>query len=82
MTTKHDVIRTHLENPAWSAYEIALHLDCLPEYVRKTASRNGLTLPSAHARRNDPCTMRASARQLMLKAERLLERAKNLESKG
>lgn len=42
-----DVVRIHKQNPRWSALEIAAELNCHPGYVRATARRRGLTLPSS-----------------------------------
>jgi hypothetical protein len=46
MATKHDVIRLHQLRPEWSAPEIAAEIGCHSAYVRSTAQRNGLVLPS------------------------------------
>lgn len=47
MANKHEVIRLHHEHPDWTAPEIAAVLSCSPGYVRATAQRNNLDLPSA-----------------------------------
>lgn len=45
MTNKHDITRTHRENPLWCANEIAAHLGCTSAYVRATARRYHLPIP-------------------------------------
>jgi hypothetical protein len=47
MANKHEVIRLHRQNPTWAATRIADELDCSSAYVRATAQRNSLILPSA-----------------------------------
>lgn len=46
MTTKWQVIATHRQHRDWDDQQIADHLDCTPEYVRATAKRNNLILPT------------------------------------
>ena len=45
MTTKHDVINLHRQNPTWTVRQLADELGCNPAYVRATASRCSLTIP-------------------------------------
>lgn len=49
MTTKHQVISTHLAHPDWTTSDIAKHLGCIPQYVTATARRNGLRLPKGRS---------------------------------
>lgn len=46
MANKNDVIRLHRKYPSLTCTEIAERLDCMPAYVRATARRNGLVLPT------------------------------------
>ncbi len=58
MTTSNDVIRLHRLYPKFSAVEIARRLNCLPEYVRATGRRRGLTFAKAHKKREpEPDTL-------------------------
>lgn len=59
MTTKHDVLRVHTENPTWTSTEIAAALGCHSAYVRATAQRNGLSLPVGQGGYNGPRAARA-----------------------
>lgn len=43
---KHLVIDTHRQHRDWTPQQIAQHLNCSDAYVRATAQRNGLVLPS------------------------------------
>jgi len=53
MTTKRQVIDTHLKHHDWGPSEIADHLHCCSGYVRATAQRCNLKLPrSANKPRN------------------------------
>lgn len=44
MANKHQVLEVFDKNPHWTSHQIAKHLDCMPEYVRTTLSRNGRSL--------------------------------------
>lgn len=75
MATKDQVIALALQNPTWTAADIAASLNCLPEYVRKTAHRQNIRITRRSPR--DPNTVTAlgrKARLLGLTAEDL-ERA-------
>lgn len=52
MATKHQVIQLHREHPDWGSTEIAARLGCMPEYVRSTARRQKIKLPSALSARD------------------------------
>lgn len=47
MAVRTEVIKVHGDHPDWSAGQIAAHLGCTSEYVRKTAARNALNLPKS-----------------------------------
>ena len=64
MATKDDVIRLHKQNPTWTSVLIAERLGCLPEYVRATATRQGLDLPKG--RKGDPNSIYALGRRAKL----------------
>ena len=68
MANKHQVIDLHQKHPDWTARRIADELGCLPEYVNKTAYRNGLQLPRAYAKPT-PEELRRRAADLIRKAD-------------
>lgn len=47
MADHNQVIALHRKHPEWSATEIAAQLDCSTGYVRATAHRKRLKLPSS-----------------------------------
>lgn len=47
MATQHLVLETHNQHPNWNANDIARALNCSAGYVRATAHRLKITLPSA-----------------------------------
>lgn len=51
MADQSQVVRIHRKNPRLTAPQIAARLGCLPEYVRATGRRRGLTLAKALIRR-------------------------------
>lgn len=81
MVTKDEVIALHEAEPSLTASDIAERLGCHRAYVRATAYRNGLMLPHKNGAANNPKTLRATARCLIHRAEKLLERARQLESR-
>lgn len=70
MTTKHEVIAVHRANPTWSPGDIAHHLGCISAYVRATARRNKLNLPSG-LKSVSPAVLRARAAELIRRAEQI-----------
>lgn len=66
MTTKREVLDLHAAHPDWNSVQIADVLGCMPEYVRSTFRRNGLTLPKAQS---------SSAAALAAERERCARRA-------
>ncbi len=70
MTTKQQVIDTHLAHPDWTAPEIAAALDCHQAYVRKTAYRLGIRLPTKLPPRT-PESLRRQAARLLVQAAKL-----------
>lgn len=68
MVNKRQVIDLHQRYPEWTARQIADELGCLPEYVRKTAYRNGIQLPHAHTAAT-PEELRRRAADMIRRAE-------------
>ena len=68
MANKHQVIDLHQRYPEWTARQIADELGCLPEYVNKTAYRNGLILPRVRATAT-PEDLRKRAADMIRRAE-------------
>lgn len=81
MTTNKEVVATHEAHPTWTSAQIAEHLGCGRAYVSATAQRQGIALNRRRAVENDPRTLRAEARRLLLKAEKHLIRATLLEAR-
>lgn len=51
MTDQSQVVALHRKYPKWSATDIANRLSCMPEYVRATGKRRGLTFGKAKGER-------------------------------
>lgn len=82
MVKKTEVIELHSQRPEMTAAELAAALGCSPEYIRKTAARCGLKLASARPMNNDPVALRAEAKRLLWRVNKLLLRARDLEARG
>lgn len=52
MTTKTEIIDTHIAHPDWDAQAIAKHLGANDGHVRKVIGRAGLQVPSKFLRRH------------------------------
>jgi hypothetical protein len=71
MTTKQQVIDAHRKHPDWDDLMIALVLECEDEYVRATARRNSLILPSRWRRAVPGETFRGPDGEVLVATGRL-----------
>lgn len=47
MTNQHQVVALHRKHPDWNAVTLAAELDCSAGYIRATAQRKRLKLPTS-----------------------------------
>lgn len=73
MTTKQQIIDTHIAHPEWSCREIGDALKCHDRHVYATFVRNGLDPPISLAR------ITSTPEQLRAKAAALIRRAEAIE---